>query len=258
MEWLFIIAFVIGAWWLGTRSGKSDAKVAPRPTQPAPSSFDDYQHELERKPIAELDGDELEIRRAREIFERQSKERTASYRAKKDAIATDEKKLERAEEFIKTSCLDVALPYVREEVQHWASWSKLDEGRWTAPMTLSDVDGSAISYDNNWVQFRPEGGTLFKVAFETSGSVSDEDLEFAEIKLFAEEMEVLSMGISRNYSNEWNRWRFVSVTSLRVGPWISEFVEFYGKLRAIQEDDLEDTMNEYVTSRAANVDLGTA
>ena len=44
--------------------------------------------------------------------------------------------------------------------------------------------------------------------------------------------------------------------AIKVGPCISEFIELYGDLQGIQELDFEDTMNEFVTERAAKIDLG--
>jgi hypothetical protein len=256
MTWLLILAAVaVGAWWFGKQSSK------PAPTQPLTPSlpvYEDYQDEIERKPVEELDGDEQEVRKAFATFERQHKARSDSYHAKKAAIASDEQKLVTARKFIETAHLDLALPYVQDETRHWPSWSKLPEDRgWTAPMLLTDIDGTTSAAKETWVQFRA-GGSLFRLDMQESRMPADDNNEFAKMQLSVDGQEVLGMGVMRDWTKEYDRWRFVSVDCLRVGPWMTEFVEFYGKLRAIKEGTQEDLMNKYVTDRAGKVDLGGA
>jgi len=254
MGWLiFIVAVAVGAWWFG-KQGK-----APVVQPPALPVYDDYHDMIEREPIEELGPDEREARRAHQVFEAGQKARSQSYHAKKDAIRQDERKLAKARDLIETSYLSLALPYVQDETKHWPSWSKMDASRWTSPLPIADIDGSTRGgIDSQWVQFRPEGGSLFKIEFERSRMPSDDEKEYATMKLFVDGGEVLGIGTLRNWTKEYDSWRFATVDCLRVGPWMSEFVDFYGKLRAINEGTQEDHMNDYVIERAAKIDLGDA
>lgn len=254
MEWVLFLGLIALAWWMGSRTS---AKNMPTPlaAKQAPS-YEDYQDKLERGPPETLDGDELEIRRAIDTVERHRSEQEARYRERKAAIAADEAKLERARDFIESSNLGFAVPSVWEEIRHWPSWSKLEKGRWSAPIPVSEIAGSQISAKPEWTQFRAEGGSLFKIEFERSTSYGDDELEFATMRLFTDGEKVLEIGASRNWANEFERWRFSTVDCLKVGPWISEFVEFDCKLKAAKGEQSAEWHKEYISSRAANVDLG--
>lgn len=254
MEWLFLLGIIAVAWWVGSRT-----RVAKTPTSETVEeipSYEDYQDELERKPPNQLDSEEQEIRRAIDTVERHRSKREARYRERKAATAADEAKLERARDFIVSSNLGFAVPSVWEEIRHWPSWSKLEEGRWSAPIPVSEIAGSKVGAKPEWTQFRAEGGSLFKLEFERSNSYGEEELEFATMRLFRDGEKVLEIGTSRNWANEWERWRLSTVDCLRVGPWISEFVEFDCKLMAEKDEQSAKWDKEYISGRAANVDLG--
>ena len=255
--WLF---FGDPVWWLTRRSRKLTAAPAPTPREsivPKPAVYRDYRDELARRPIEELDREEQIIRRARDAFDTERDNRTAEYRAKKAALAADEKKINRATEFIKTSSLSYALPFVQDETQHWPSWSRMDESRWTAPMQLSDVDGSTTGgIDDKWVEFRAEGGPLYKIAFKRSRMPVDEDYEYASMNLSVDGEEVLGMFVKRDWTKEWASWHFSTVESLKVGPWLEGFMAFYNRLRSIKENKSEDRNDDYVREKAAKIDLG--
>jgi hypothetical protein len=139
---------------------------------------------LERKPIEESDQEEQIVRRAHDAFNTERDNRSAEYRAKKAALAADQKKITRATDFIKTSYLSHALPFVQEETQYWPSWSKMNESRCTAAMLVSDVDGSTKSGINDrWVEFRAEGGPLYKIGFKKSQMPANDDYEYGSMTL---------------------------------------------------------------------------
>lgn len=252
---------------MGNRSSRRrwDSLVVVRPassnerTKPQPAAapkYRSYQDEIEQRPIEELDSDEQEVRKAYDTFERQDEERSDSYNQKTKAIQRDEEKLHKARKYIETSRLDMALPYVQEETKHWPRWSKMPEDRnWDAPLPITDVDGTKGYGKQSWVQFR-SGGSLFRIDFDESSSAYNDEYQFGNMRLSVDGVEVLGMGVLREWAKEFDRWRFVSVESLKVGPWMSEFVEFYGKLRAVNEAQMEDVSNEYVVERAARIDLG--
>jgi hypothetical protein len=263
LEFIVALLIVIGiVWWLFSQNKKM-AQAAPQqaaPQQVAPRThYKDYRDELEKRPIEELDEDEQIIRRAGDAFVAERETRQAEYRAKKAALAADKTKIAKAADFIKTSRLNLALPFVQEATQHWPSWSKMDASRWTAPMPLSDMDVSATGgFDHRWVQFRPDGGQLYKINFEKSRMPLDDDMEYASITLFVDNEDVLGMFVKRNWTKEWDRWAFEAVESLKVGPWIEGFMAFYNRLRSIEENKSEDRSNKYVSELAAKIDLGGA
>jgi hypothetical protein len=247
-----IIAGFIG-WWL-----LKPSKLNTEPAKPIPAiqKYDGYQDELESKPFDELDADEQEVRKAFEVFEQHEKERFDCYVQKKTSIQEDEKKLKKAREFVETSRLSVALPYVYEETKHWSSWSALPEGRsWNPPLPVENVEGSSSSIQESWTQFRAHG-FLFRIDFEESRFSIDDDSQVAELRLTVDGIEVLGMGVARDWAKEYDNWHFATVNCLRVGPWMSKFVDLYGQLLAIEEGMMEDVSNEYVTERAAKIDLG--
>lgn len=256
MEWVIAIAVIGGIiWWL-TRPSEP-AAVTPKSVEPEKPAYDGYQEEIERKPIDELDFEEQIIRRAHDIFNEERSNRDAEYRAKRDALATDEKKIARAANFIETSFLSLALPFVQDETKHWPSWSKMDESRWTPPLPISDVDGTTTSgYDKSWVEFRADGSPLYKVEFERSRMPADGNYEYGSMTLSVDGEEVLGMFVRRDWTEEWSRWQFSVVESLKVGPWIEGFIEFYNRLRSIGENQSEDRSADYVRQKAAKIDLG--
>ena len=254
MEWLLFLGLIALAWWMGSRTSAGMVRP-PLEAEPAPS-YEDYQDELALRPPEQLDGDELEIRRAIDTVERHRSEREARYRERKAATAADETKLERARDFIESSNLGSAIPSVWEEIRHWPSWFTLERGRWGAPIPVSDIAGSTVGAKPEWTQFKAENGSLFKLEFERSHSFGDEELEFATMRLFRDGEKMLEIGTSRRWANEFERWRFSTVDCLKVGPWISEFVEFDCKLKAARDEQSAEWDKKYISRRAANVDLG--
>ena len=260
MDWIIGLLIVGGiGWWLFKPKIKVAAPLTPRPAAPEAPPYEDYQDELERKPVGELDEEEQIVRRAHDAFNAERDSRTAEYRAKKAALSVDEKKIAQATDFIETSYLSLALPFVQEETQHWPSWFKMDESRWKAPMPLSDVDGSSSGGINDkWVEFRADGSPLYKIAFEKSRMPVDDDYEYGSMTLYVDGEEVLGMFVRRDWTKEWASWQFSIVESLKVGPWIEGFIAFYNRLRSIRENESEDRNDDHVRQKAAKIDLGNA
>ena len=200
MEWVIGIAVVGGfAWWLA-RPSEPDATAA-KSMEPARPIYEDHQDQLERKPIQELDAEEQIIRHAHDAFKAERDNRAAEYRAKRDALAADEKKIARATDFIESSFLSLALPFVQDETKHWLSWSKMDASRWTAPLPISDVDGTTGGgHDESWVEFRAEGSPLYKVEFERSRMPVDDNHEYGSMTLFVDGEAVLGMFVRRDWT----------------------------------------------------------
>ncbi len=256
MDWIIGIALVcVFIWWL-FRPGRPTAVVS-RSIKPAKPIYEDYRDAIERKSIDELDAEEQIIRRAHDAFNAERDNRTAEYRAKRDALAADEKKIARGTDFIETSFLSLALPFVQDETKHWPSWSKMDASKWTAPLPISEVDGTTTrGHDKNWVEFRAEGSPLYKVEFERSRIPVDDEFKYGSMTLYVDGEEVLGMFVRRDWTKEWSRWQFSIVESLKVGPWIEGFVAFYNRLRFIDENRSEDSRGDCVRAKAAKIDLG--
>ena len=256
MEWIIAIAVAGGfIWWL-FRPTKHIAVASPS-VEPAEPVYKNYVDALERKPMEGLDTEEQIIRRAHDAFKSEQDNRGTEYRAKRDALAADEKKIARATDFIESSFLSLALPFVHDETQYWSSWSKNDASKWTPPLPISDLDGSTTGgYDKHWVEFRAEGSPLYKIQFERSRMPVDDEFEYGSMTLFVDGEEVLGMFVRRDWSKEWSRWQFSIVESLQVAPWIEGFIAFYNRLRSIDESKSDDRRGDYVREKAAKIDLG--
>jgi hypothetical protein len=219
-------------------------------------NYDDYDDMIEQKPIDEETSDERDVRLAREVFDKGAHERTATYRAQKDAVRAAERKVEQANEFIRTSYLSLAVPYVWEEVHFWPSWSSLEKGRWEPPFPITDIADEGGLGDRPEAQWRA-GGSLFRLTFEKHHFPEDRENEHATFTLFVDDVEVVSMTCLNDWTKEYSDWHFANVQSLKVGPWMAEFMEFYSKLRGIKETKITETMNNYYVERAARIDLGS-
>ena len=85
---------------------------------------------------------------------------------------------------------------------------------------------------------------------------ADDDFEYGSMTLYVDGEEVLAMFVKRNWTKEWDLWKFAIVESLKVGPWIQGFIQFYAQLRSVTENKSEDTSNDYVRAKAGKIDLG--
>lgn len=258
MELIVVLAVLSGiGWWLFKPKKSASAARATVAAPPPPPRYEDYQDELERKPIDELNEDEKIIRRAHDAFHAERDARTAEYGAKQNSLADDNRKIKKATDFIETSYLSLALPFVQEKTQHWPSWSKMHASRWTAPIPLSDVNGpEGGTFEDRRVEFRADGGPLYRIAFQKSRMPVDDDQEYGTMTLAVDGEQVLGMFVSRNWQKEYDDWKFAVVDNLKVGPWIEGFIAFYNRLRNIDENAQEDTSNNYVRQKAAKIDLG--
>ena len=166
-----------------------------------------------------------------------------------------QRKVEQANEFIRTSYLSIAVPYIWDETRHWSSWSKMDASRWTPPFPITDLDGESTQGDTPWVQVRA-GGSLFRLTFHRHHFPEDREHEHATFTLFVDDVEVLSVACLNDWTKEHSDWRFAATESLKVGPWMTEFMEIYSRLRAINEAKITESTNSYYEERAAKINLG--
>jgi hypothetical protein len=263
---ILIVILISGclAWWIKNLVKKRAAARLPiikEIDEAAPAVYKDYQDELWRKPLHGLNDEERIIRRAHEAFNAERKKRNADYQAKKAALIADKKKIARATDFVKTSHLDLALPFIQEETKSWPSWSKMDEGQLEAPVAASDINGSTEgSINSRWVEFRANSGPLYKIGIEEIGieesrMSADDVYQYGIITLSVDGEEVLSMSVRRNVAKEWEIWNFLSVESLKVGSWIEDFIYLYNVFRSQKEKKSEDRHHDYVRKRAERIDF---
>jgi hypothetical protein len=133
----------------------------------------------------------------------------------------------------------------------------MGEDRWKAPMPLTDIDGSPSGEKLAWVAFRA-GGSLFRLSLEESRMPSNDEYSFADMRLNVDGTEVLGMSVIQNFTAEYYDWRFATVDTLKVGPWMAEFVEFYSRLRLIEESKMTEYRHSFEKERASRMDLGDA
>jgi hypothetical protein len=125
-------------------------------------------------------------------------------------------------------------------------------------MPLSDIDGSEGFSGDEWVEFRADGGPLYKINFQkpSASMISDAKYRYSVIILSVNGEEVLGMSVSSDQSQEWPTWHFLDVSSLRVGTWIEGFIGFYSRLQSNEERNSQDRRDGYVRDQAAKIDLG--
>jgi hypothetical protein len=214
------------------------------------------QDEHEPEPEPEVTQDDREITKAAQAFRNGAEQRAAMYQAQKLTSRAAEEIVEKAAEAVRTSHLDIVVPYLWEEMKHWPSWSKLEpKGRWTAPVEIGDLDGDS-SAKKPWIEWRT-AGFLFRLEFEAARmSFDDEGQEYADIGVSVDDIEVARLRFTRNAANEFERWRFVGVDALVIGPWMAQLVEFYSTIRGVKEQQQTERTSGFYTTRAARINLG--
>lgn len=202
----------------------------------------------------ELTAEEVEIARARQIAEAGSDAREGAYREHKANLRGAEAKLSQADKFLRESELDLAVPWLFDEMQHWPNWLS-ESSDWNLPVDISEVEGGG-SYGDSWISWKPSA-RKFKIHFKKQkGFGNDEEHEYADFYLEADDQPVLQINCSRDWRKEFDSWHYFSADVLKVGPWIGELIEFYHVARLAHEKERYDLDAEYTLGRAAGIDLG--
>lgn len=258
MEWFFallIVAFFF-LWIFKLKKTTDKTKLSAQSAVRKLTVYEDYQDELRRKPIGDLDEEEQIVRRAHDAFREAQASRSAEFKAKQHALSADKKKIKRAQDFIETSLLDHALPFVEDQTRTWPSWIVNQNGNWTPPVVVSDLaksDDGAVG-SGYWIEMRPENCPLYRISFEQARIHEPDETSYGSMTLYVDGDEVLSMFVKNKWPSD--RWEFAIVESLKVGPWIDGFIDFYTRLRSIKENEYEDRNADYIRAQAAKINLG--
>lgn len=202
--------------------------------------------------------EEIEVERAKLAFDVRATERTTQYESHQSQLREAEQKLAKASEYVRKSGLDLAVPFLWEEMKHWPSWLSNQEGRWKVPFPVTDVSGErSNSYRQGKVKWRWED-VFLAVGFKQLANYGpvDDDLEFADFVVEVDDVQVLKISCCRNSLKEFDKWRFVNVDALTVGPWMSKFVDYYGVLRNFKERESNQRHTDYIANRVNLIDLG--
>lgn len=160
--------------------------------------------------------------------------------------------LRQAEKFARDSGLDVAVPWAWEQMQFWPSWKEKPD-QWTPPIALDELSGTSRD-EVRWTWQGQSFAMLFK-KWPSHGFTQDA-LDFGTITVEAGGEVVAAVTAKMDLSKEYDRWRFSGIDALKVGPWIAEFVRFYQEVRLADEARGYAREAEYVTAKAARIDLG--
>jgi hypothetical protein len=240
--WIAVVA--IGAYFLFFRKGHN---------QPQPTARAEVAEPVQAR---ELTLEEAEIARARQIADAGSDAREEAYREHKAGLRDAEAKLSQADKFVRESELDIAVPWLFEEMQHWASWLSGPHD-WKLPVDISEVEGGG-SFGDQWVSWK-WNDRKFKLHFLKQKDYDHvEDHEYGDFDVEADDQPVLQINCSRDWRQEFTSWHYFSTDALKVGPWIGELIEFYHVARLAHEKQGYDRDAEYTLGRAAAIELGEA
>lgn len=208
----------------------------------------------EPDPAQELTPEEAEIANAREVSKAGSEARTEAFHEHKAALRDAEAKLAQADRFVREGQLDIAVPWLFEEMHSWPSWLA-GAHNWKLPVAISEVEGGG-SFGDQWVSWEWKD-RKFKLRFlkqKDHGHI--ENHEYADFYVEADNKPVLQINCSRDWSKEFDSWHYVSADVLKVGPWIGQLIEYYHVARLADEKEGYDRDAEYTLGRAAGIELG--
>lgn len=203
-------------------------------------------------PAPELPPEEHQIAKAREALKAGADVRTAVYNEHRASLADAQSKLRDAEKFAEESGLCVAGPWLWDHMQFWPSWKERPD-QWTPPVALDDLTG-ASQKEVRWTW----QGQTFGMLFEKwpSHGFSQDMLSFSTITVESDGVVVAAIIAKTDLSREYDTWHFSGIDTLKVGPWIAEFIRFYQEVRLADEVRGYARDTEYVTAKAARIDLG--
>lgn len=196
--------------------------------------------------------DERDIANASEALKAGADARTAAYNEHKASLADAQAKLREAEKFARDSGLDVAVPWAWQHMQFWPSWKEKAD-QWTPPIALDELSGTSRD-EVRWTW----RGQSFAMQFKKwpSHGFTQDAVDFGTITVESGGEVVAAVTAKMDSSKEYDRWRFSGIDALKVGPWIAEFIRFYQDVRLAEEARGYARDAEYVTAKAARIDLG--
>jgi hypothetical protein len=246
---IWIVAIGVGAYFLFFRKGNSVRQPEPSVEAVEP---------VAAIPGPKLTPEEAEIAKARELGEAGSEARQQAFHEHKRGLREAEAKLAQADKFVRESGLDHAVPWLFEEMQHWPSWQS-GPSDWKLPVDITEVEGEG-EFGDRWISWN-WADTKFKIHFTKHpdyGGLRDDTTELADFRVEVNGELVLEVNCSRDWSKEFDPWRYFSTDALKVGPWISKLVEFYQHTRLAHERNGYAVDAEYTLDRAKGIALGGA
>lgn len=204
------------------------------------------------EPTPELSPEEHQIAEAREALKAGADARTAVYNEHKASLADAKSKLREAEKFAQESGLCVAVPWLWDHIQFWPSWKDKPD-QWTPPVALGALTG-ASGKEVRWTWRGQSFGMLFE-KWPSYGFAQDM-LSFGTITVESDGVVVAAITAKTDLSKEYDRWHFSGIDALKVGPWIVDFIRFYQEVRLADEVCGYSRDAEYLTAKAARIDLG--
>jgi hypothetical protein len=145
----------------------------------------------------------------------------ASIKSNKVALA----KAVKAALWVTEARLNFAVPELLEIAQLWPDLARLPKGEWTPPKGVSDIEGRDDP-KAPWASWRWDG-RHWRIEAKWHPSILPDEpaIEIGACKVFVEQELVLDMTISRKDHHV--MW----IDALRVGPWVSDLLEFTGARR---------------------------
>jgi hypothetical protein len=220
---------------------------------------DDYDYDDDEDSVDPLDAGKQEILKAARVLKDGEKQRLAAFHARQDSLQESWALIDQAEKFVRKSGLDIAVTYLFEEMKYWPSWSKRED----AATFIPQLGQTGLGGESNGLQDAKiswDLGTLgFTIAFKRHESYfldNSDDNEYADFSVLVDHEQVFSFMAKRNTFKEFDRWTYCQVEGLKVGPWLSQLIEFYSSLRSFQERKIAESSNKNYIERAGRIDLG--
>ena len=237
--WFGVLGFVAYLLWRSRRKNPPVAAIVPDPVAE------------EVPPV--LTPEETEISRARKLNEAGSEARSIAYQKHKESLRQAEEKLSQANKFMRESGLDIAVPWLYDEMQHWPSWLSNSPG-WELPLKISEVEGGG-TYGDRWIAWRT-GSKRFKLRFEKQKNYGMNDgTDHAKFFLDSDGEQVLEIICSQACTNEFDNWSYFAVDVLKVGDWVPDFISYYQEARLAHEMKTYERDSKYTLGRAGGIDL---
>lgn len=244
--WVAVLA--IGAYFLFFRKRDEPLKLTPIEwEEPEPSG--------EPMTFDEPTPEEAEVAKARRIAEEGRAARELAGSQHRHSLNDANQKIAKADEFVRDNELDTAVPWLFDEMQHWPSW--LDgTSDWELPVEVSQVEGGG-TYKDRWVAW-VLNERKFKMHSKERNYYGgfDDTTAYCDYGVEADGNPVLAITCSKDITQEWARWRYVSAEALKVGPWISELVEFYHLVKLAHDRRMQQYEADDIMQRANNIDFG--
>ena len=176
-----------------------------------------------------------------------------SFFSSKKRIPAERESIEiRADRYAKQSGLAVIVPELTEIMEYWPHWAKRPDAADWVPAWVSELDGGDDKQDGKWIQWKT-GDELFRITHkQTMGMGGD---EYREYRVHADDREVIVFAAHAT-NGGYGPWQYAFVSSLIVGPWVANLLEFHGHAKTAAAAISARSAAENKRASAARFDLG--